>query len=230
MSFKEWFSENVVELPLKEKNEVVKQEQASNVVNQQSSPVYQNFTTTVAPVVNPVQGGDQELMVKFLEHFQKVFNDANLPGPDYFEFSTMKNTPAMSVIPESARFAACFSALSVQGLTKEKLIETAQQYVKVLDSDAADFGSQLETKYKETVGKMNEEAAHLEDLIQTSAKQIEELNKTIADASARKQKLSVDIANQDQSLKTKKSFYDFSLGQMKQTISDDVNKVNQYIQ
>lgn len=229
MSFKKWFSENVVELPSKDEN--VQNEQGKNFPNQVTTPVYQNpIVTPMAPVIPTVQGSDQELMVKFLEHFQKVFNDANLPGPDYFEFSTMKNTPAMSVIPEPARFAACFSALSVQGLTKQKLIETAQQYVQVLDADSTDFGSQLETKYKETVGKMTEEAAHLDDLIQTSTKQIEELNKTIADASARKQQLSVEIAQQDQSLKTKKSYYDFALGQMKQTISDDVNKVNQYIQ
>lgn len=230
MAFKEWFSENVFEVKSKENNDAVKQEGVGNVVNQQPSSVYQNFTTPVAPVVNPVQGGDQELMVKFLEHFQKVFSNSNLPGPDYFEFSTMKNTPSMSVIPESARFAACFSALNVQGLTKQKLIETAQQYVQILELDATDFSSQLETKYKETVGKMTEEASHLNDLVQTSTKQIEELNKTILDASSRRQQLTVEISNQEQTLKTKKSFYDFALAQMKQTISDDVSKVNQYIQ
>lgn len=234
MSFKKWFSENVVELPIKEDG--AQNVQNQNNFNQAVNPVNTQVVfqapvnnQSVAPATSTL-GADQEIMLKFIEHFQKIFADANMPGPDYFEFSSMKNTQAMAVIPESTRFSACFHALSVQGLTKQRLLDTAEQYVKVLDADSVEFYSQLEAKYKETVVKMNEEAVNLADLITTSAKQIEELNKTIADATARKQQLSVDISNQEQSLKTKKTYYDFALNQMKQTISEDLNKVNQYIQ
>jgi len=57
---------------------------------------------------------------KFAAYFDKLFREANLPGPDYFEYSKMLE--AMQAVPdEQVRFITAFAGLSVQGLDKQKL-------------------------------------------------------------------------------------------------------------
>src|SRR6185437_6683325 len=79
--------------------------------------------------------GDQ----RFSEYFDNLFREANIPGPDYYEFARMIS--AMQAIPdERSRYAAAFAGLQVQGLEKEKLLSTAGEYLRVLAGDADRFG------------------------------------------------------------------------------------------
>lgn len=82
------------------------------------APVYKVSTTKA---YQPVERDD-----RFVQYFEKLFREANMPGPDFFEFSKM--VEAMSTIPdEKARYHAAFAGLSVQGLDKAKLLGSAAE-------------------------------------------------------------------------------------------------------
>src|SRR5438270_6530340 len=94
-----------------------------------------------SPGPTPVSSADTE---KFRQYFDKLFAEANIPGPDYYEFSCM--TEAMRSIPDDkARYMAAFAGLSVQGLNKQQLLATAAQYLQVLDTDAGNFSATIDT-------------------------------------------------------------------------------------
>ncbi|WP_431213125.1 hypothetical protein ACQ86N_47135 [Puia sp. P3] len=104
-----------------------------------------------APASSPVS--DQ----RFADYFDKLFSDANIPGPDYYEFSKM--VAAMQVIPdERSRYYAAFAGLQVQGLDKQKLMSTAAEYLRVLTADASQFETTVQAALQEKVHSRTTEA------------------------------------------------------------------------
>src|SRR5580704_10148790 len=70
---------------------------------------------------------------RFAGHFDKLLSEANIPGPDYYEFARMIGV--MRAIPDdAARFGAAFAGLQAQGLDKRRLLETADAYLRVLET------------------------------------------------------------------------------------------------
>jgi hypothetical protein len=158
---------------------------------------------------------------RMLEYFDKLFSDANIPGPDYFEFSKM--VAALKAIPdEFTRFTAAFAGLQVQGLTKEKLLSTAEEYLKVLDTDAAHFHSTVEAALQEKVQNKKTGAEEKAARIQALSKEINDLQSQIAI-------LQAEIRDSEEKITGRSGDYTAESTARRQQIADDIDKIKQYI-
>src|SRR6185295_1808416 len=111
---------------------------------------------------------------KFREYFEKLFSEANIPGPDYFEYSKM--IEAMQAIPdEQVRYSTAFAGLSVQGLDKEKLLSTAAQYLQVMETDAANFNHSVDAALQEKVHEKKRQMEEKKQRIQQLTQEISAL-------------------------------------------------------
>ena len=176
--------------------------------------IQQHSTATA----RPVSAGNIE---KFKQYFDKLFNDANLPGPDYFEFARM--TQAMSAIAdEKARYSAAFAGLSVQGLDKQQLLETAGAYLNILETDAANFNSTVDAALVEKVQAKQQEISNKQQRMEQLLREIDDLQKQI-------QLLHVEVKENEEKIESNTGGYKVASENMKGQILNDIQKIKQHI-
>jgi peptidoglycan hydrolase CwlO-like protein len=193
--------------------ELKEEEKSAPVDSIKVTPVY---TETIVKTYQPVERDD-----RFVQYFEKLFKDANLPGPDYFEFSKM--IEAMSSVPdEKARYVAAFAGLSVQGLDKAKLLSTAADYLRVLNSDAANFGSTVDAALQEKVFLKRKET-------EEKAMRIEQLKSEINELHRQIDLLNTEIRENEGKIENNSGSYKRESEMMKMRIEKDIEKIKQYI-
>ena len=116
---------------------------------------------------------------RFAGHFDQLLSEANIPGPDYYEFSRMVG--AMQGIPdEGARYSAAFAGLQVQGLDKQRLLTTAGEYLRILTADADQFQKTVDSALQEKVNGKETEAEEKASRIQALSQEILQLQQQIS--------------------------------------------------
>jgi hypothetical protein len=158
---------------------------------------------------------------RFADYFDKLFSDANIPGPDYYEFSKMI-TAMQLVRDEQARYYAAYAGLQVQGLDKQKLLSTAAEYLRVLTADAGEFQKTVESALQEKVHSRMVEAEEKGRRIQTLSQEILKLQEEIG-------AMQRDIGENKEKLTASSNAYATESGRRKQQIEADIQKINHYI-
>jgi predicted PolB exonuclease-like 3'-5' exonuclease len=159
---------------------------------------------------------------KFKDYFEKLFREANLPGPDYFEYSKMLE--AMQAVPdEHVRFITAFAGLSVQGLDKQKLLSTAGQYLQLLETDAQNFHSSVDTALQEKVVAKKRQLEEKEKRIQQLTQEISALQNDLLSTQA-------EIKENEAKIEANTGGYKYESEAMKNRIARDIEKIKTYIQ
>jgi hypothetical protein len=158
---------------------------------------------------------------RFAGHFDQLLGEANIPGPDYYEFARMIGV--MQAIPnEAARYNAAFAGLQVQGLSKQRLLDTAAEYLKVLTTDAEQFQATVDASYQEKVRGKEAEAEEKAARIQSLSQEILQLQQRIGT-------LQEEIRVSKDKLAGSSNGYSAESKRRQQEIRRDIDKINQYI-
>jgi chromosome segregation ATPase len=166
-----------------------------------------------------------EDLEKFESHFDQLMTKANLPGPDYFEFCKMMEALESHVPDERARISAVFASLSVQGLTKDKLISTAKQYKDVFAADHDNFNNALNQKSTADIDEKKASCDALEKRMASDSEMIQKLTQEITDAQAQISKMKQEIADSEGKLENNKKGYEMAYNAMVQKINSDITDI-----
>lgn len=175
-----------------------------------------------------VPGGqalDEATLDKFEKHFEALFDQANMPGPDYYEFWKMMETLEPHIKDERTRLSATYASLMVQGLTKDKLVATAEKYKTIILEDKISFEKAAEEKGEGEIGQKRRQLKQLEDTIAEQTDVIRKLTQEIAEAKAAMGTLTTAIAEEEQKLMQNRQGYVLACDAMLQKITDDINKI-----
>jgi len=181
-----------------------------------------NLTSTVP------SGPSSEDLSKFVKHFDELFDGANMPGPDYYEF--IKMSEAMGNLPENVKYPAVFNALKIQGLTKAGLLNSAQEYIKIIDNDAAQFNAAIDQKVVSGIEASKKNVEDLKKTIQSKTEMIAALQNEIAQHTQEIQNSTLSIQEEENKLMVKISSYKIACDAKKSSITSDIQKINSLIQ
>jgi hypothetical protein len=191
----------------------------------QKSTQQSSSSTSGTHKVSPQQVLNAEDFDKFEKHFEKLFDQTNLPGPDYYEFMKMMETLEAHIKDEKARMSATYASLTIQGLTKDKLLATANQYKEVISKDKAQFEKIANDKSEKEIGQKRKDLVSLEDTIKRHSEMIQKLTQEISESQIAIGKLKATITEEEGKLSKNKQGYLLACEAMMTKISDDITKI-----
>ncbi|WP_207514645.1 hypothetical protein [Longitalea luteola] len=159
---------------------------------------------------------------KFAAYFDKLFREANIPGPDYYEFSKMIEA-MQAIADEQVRYVTAYAGLSVQGLDKQKLLSTATQYLQLLETDATNFHNSVDAALQE---KVHERKRQLEE----KEKRIQQLEQEISALQNELLTVQSEIKENEAKIEANTGGYKNESEAMKDRIHYDMEKIKRYIQ
>lgn len=110
----------------------------------------------------------------------KALERNNQPGFDYIEFKQSLGRLLALNMDEATAFKSAFATASTVGLTKEKLLQTAEMYRKVLLSEKQQFDVALQKQMQEKVEAKLSEVEKMKKQIEDYKAKIVELQEKIA--------------------------------------------------
>lgn len=194
--------------------------------NKPAAPTSSKSQSISSPKIEvPKSSLNNEEIEKFEKHFDKLMDEANLPGPDYFEFCKMMEALEAAVPDEKARYAAVFASLATQGLSKEKLINTAAKYKMVIQDDKTKFEQAVNEKLKGDVESRKGEVSNLQNKIVQNTETIKKLTQEITDAQTKIQSLGSEITEKESKIKSNIDGYTLASNAMLNKINIDIQKI-----
>lgn len=168
-----------------------------NVATSNYTPVNNGaILTSVTNSQNTIQipQNNSEEISKFRNYFNELLKKLNMEGPDFFEFYQLFNSENMvRISDQNTRLIATFSALSFQGLTKEKLLSSVDHYTNALIKDKETYNNLINDKIKnESLIKTNK--------IESNKIQISNIDKEIIELSNKKQLIFNENSSLEQSI------------------------------
>ncbi len=168
---------------------------------------------------------NQADLEKFEVHFDKLFDQSNMQGPDYYEFCKMLETLEAHIPDEKTRFSAVFASLTIQGLTKQKLVDSANFYKEIVNNDKLKFEKAIDLKSATDLETKKSSAVALEKKMIENSELIKKLTQEISDAQAKITTLKGEIAEAEQKLESNKNGYNIACNAMLNKINIDITKI-----
>ncbi|MEO1514936.1 MAG: hypothetical protein AAFV95_07980 [Bacteroidota bacterium] len=124
-------------------------------------------------------GNDHGLDEKSVGFLTKALEKNNLPGFDYLEFKLSLVALSKMQMDEITAIRSAFATASTMGLTKEKLLKTADHYRKVIIQEKSQFEMAMNNQIQQKIGGKQQEVEKLKVQIEKHREKILQLQDQI---------------------------------------------------
>lgn len=199
-----------------------------NTVDNSENISVANTTSNTEPSYTPSQpSGSTNASASndYHKYFENLIEEANakipmFQGTDFKEFIDSK-IDVEAIADEDMRYKTAFNVLKRTGLTKERLVTTAQEYIKLIDQDLKGFTDAYNQQYKADVETQ-------EQLLQRKAEELQALNEKISVLNQEMKQMSEQVVQNKEKLSLNKSAFISAGEEKKNEIQMELQKINQY--
>lgn len=155
-----------------------------------------------------------------------ALNKNNLPGFDYLEFKQSLGALERLNIDENTAIISTFATASTMGLTKAKLLETANYYKKVLASEQGKFAQALQQQTKIQIAGKQKEITNTRTVIEQKKAQIDRLHLEIAKHQEYMDKAQAEIEGSKHKIFSAKENFEKTYTAIEGELNDDIQKIS----
>ena len=180
----------------------------------------------VAPAVDASSGQHNQGIAETLA---KALEEANIEGYDYFEFAKTLEALKPNMPAEQVLYQTAYASGSVMGVTKDKLVQTAQHYLDVLSQKQKEFNLAVNKQTEDTVTSKEQHVSEIEEQIKSKAEQIQALTDEINQLSSQKTEANNEISANKVKIEQVKNDFAATLQAFSTKINSDVQKIEKYL-
>ena len=168
----------------------------------------------------------EEMDSKSVYYLTNAILKNDLPGFDYLEFKrSLTNLKSMDM-DNTMAIRSAFATASTVGLTKQKLVESARHYMKVLEKEKKQFGDAFKNQMEVQIKKRQQKLEDLKLLMDKYTKEIESLQQKLVEVQTHTQKTEGEIGNSSDKLKEAADKFENTFTVIHSQIEDDIKIIN----
>lgn len=176
---------------------------------------------------NKVKGS---LNSKIMDKLLTVLSENNQDGFDYIEFKNSIKALEKMQMDEKMKFRSAFATAQTIGLTKDKLINSISFYQKVLNKENDQFLKALNNQTNIKVGDKKKELLEYNKMIEDKTLQIKNIQEEIEEYKKLQGSVEFKIEKDIKQIEQTRSDFETTFYKLMHQISEDVKKINEYLQ
>lgn len=166
---------------------------------------------------------------KSVEFLTNALEKNNLPGFDYIEYKQSLGALMAMNIDEMTAFKSAYATAATVGLTKDKLLKTADHYKGILNNEKAQFDAALEKQMQQRVKSKQDEVTKLKKQIDDYQLKIKQMQEKISEFEAIVANADQDIRTAMEKIQSTSQNFEFTLKSILNEIDKDVESINRYL-
>lgn len=166
---------------------------------------------------------------KSVEFLTNALEKNNLPGFDYIEYKQSLGALMAMNMDEMTAFKSAYATAATVGLTKDKLLKTADHYKGILNNEKAQFDAALEKQMQQRVKSKQDEVAKLKKQIEEYQLKIKQMQEKIAESESIVANADEDIRASMEKIQSTSQNFEFTLKSILNEIDKDVENINRYL-
>jgi len=185
----------------------------------------QNIEDLVNPDDHDVTG---EVSEKFMNILLGAINKNNQEGFDYVEFKQSLQSLGNMNMDEQTKIKSAFAMSKTMGATKAKLLESAQFYMGILESESTKFNNAVSNQINRQIGGKKDSQKDIQLSIENKQKQIEQLKSEIAQLELDNEKVSKEISSGEVKVLKTKNDFQTTYNLLLEKIRKDIDLIEKY--
>ncbi len=164
-----------------------------------------------------------------VEALVKALERKNQPGFDYLEFKQSLNALQQMNLQGETAYKSAFATATVLGLTKEKLLETAAYYKRILQEEQKQFETSMQRYLQQRVESKLKEVEVLKKKVAEYQEKIKQLETQITNSQQTIDEADANIAAEREKIDSTKENFDFTLRSIMNEIDKDIEDIQSYL-